>query len=149
MFAALASASMDVRKERDLHPSYPEIIKQMSPLDAQNLSLFKSKLPIAEYYLLNKEKETRKTILTNVFLENSEEQDLILQSQSLASLSRLGLLDIEYETILLAEKFYEKFYLTPYFLSAGLSAPNVIAGVRPGRARLTPLGKSFTSVCLG
>ena len=149
MFATLASASMDARKERDLHPSYPEIIKQMSPLDAQNLSLFKTQLPVAEYYLLNKERDTRRTILTNVFLENTDVQDLIMQSRSLASLSRLGLLEIEYETILLAEKFYEKFLLTPYFLSAGSDNSNEIAGIRPGRARLTPFGKSFTSVCLG
>lgn len=148
MFASLASTSMDARKERDMHPSYPEIIKQMSPLDAQNLSLFKSQLPVAEYYLENKEKESRRTMLTNVFLENDKESDLIAQSRSLSSLSRLGLLDIEYETFVLADKFYEKFCFTDYFLLLGLDSPNLIAGIRPGRARVTALGKAFTGVCL-
>lgn len=151
MFAALAAASMDKRKERDLHPSFPEIIKQMSPLDAKNLSFFHCTLPVAEYYYKNRNSEVRRTILSNVFIANRDEQDLELQAQSLASLARLGLIEIEYERTVLAPKFYTAFFTTDYFLhlsSPSNPNPKWIPGVTFGRARATPLGKSFRAVCL-
>ena len=37
MFANLIAASMDDRLTNEVHSSYVEIIKQLSPLDAQNL----------------------------------------------------------------------------------------------------------------
>lgn len=152
MFAALAAASLDKRKERDLHPSFPEIIKQMSPLDAQNLLSFASRqLPVVEYYKKKKGKDSRVTVLSNVFLANSSESDLELQSSSLSSLERLGLIHIEYERVLLADKYYAPFFTTDYFLqlAAKLGSTGYIAGVLPGRAVVTPFGKSFKAVCLG
>ena len=151
MFASLAAASMDTRKESELHPSYPEIIKQMSPLDAENLAFFRSQRPVAEYYKAKRNGFPRNTYLTNVFLANRREPDLELQSRSLTSLARLGLIEIEYEQTILAGKFYTEFYKTDFFLSfrKSLSGTEYIPGVRYGRARATPLGKSFMAVCLG
>lgn len=150
MFVSLAAATMDQRKERGAHPSFPEIIKQMSPLDAKNLSLFTHQFPVAEYYKKKKRSESRNTLLSNVFLGNKEVQDLELQSRSLSSLSRLGLIQIEYEKTLMAEQFYEQFYTTDFFLqlAAELNCVGYLAGVTPGRALATPLGKAFMSVCL-
>lgn len=149
MFAALAAASVDVRKERYMHPSFPDIIKQMSPLDAENLKLFCTQLPVAEYYKGKKGSNVRQTIISNVFISNKNVSDIELQSQSISSLSRLGLLDVEYEKTVLEDKFYWKFYGTAYFiaLTHQLNDEGFLTGVTKGRARLTPLGKSFTSVC--
>ena len=150
MFAALAAATLDARKERDLHPSYPEIIKQMSPLDAVNLSLFSHQFPIVEYYKAPQNGRYKQTVLTNVFLGNKNETDLELQSQSISSLVRLGLVHVEYETTVLKEHFYQPFSFTPYFLhlKEELHVLDWEANMRLGRAILTPLGKSFKSVCL-
>lgn len=149
MFATLAAASVDKRKERYMHPSFPEIIKQMSPLDADNLKLFCSQLPVAEYYKTKKDSDVRQTIISNVFLSNKNVSDIELQSQSISSLSRLGLLEVEYEKTVLADKFYWEFYSTRYFVDLGLrlNSEGYLPGVTRGRARLTPLGKTFTSVC--
>jgi len=43
MFVNLISNSMDNRVSLPVHPSFPEIIKQMSPLDAEIISSFKKK----------------------------------------------------------------------------------------------------------
>lgn len=150
MFASLAAASMDRRKERDLHPSYPEIIKQMSPLDAKNLSLIHSQTPIAEYRVVRKSDEMYWVSMSNVFLENENESDLEQQSRSLASLARLGLIQLRFSTTTLSAERYEKFYVTDYFLRFALSldSKKEIASVEPGVAEITPLGKAFISVCL-
>lgn len=150
MFASLAAASMDKRKEKNLHPSFPEIIKQMSPLDAENLRLFTTQFPVVEYYKTRKGSESRRTLLTNVFLGNKDESDLELQSQSLSSLSRLGLINIEYERMILKKNFYTDFFTTPYFLkmSMELEKSGYLVGVTFGRAKVTPFGNSFMSVCL-
>lgn len=150
MFSALAAASMDARKEKDLHPSYPEIIKQMSPLDAKNLSFFNATLPIAEYYQEKQDStHKRRTILSNVFLANKNELDLEVQSRSIASLCRLGLIEVDYERYMLSTRYYSAFYTTDYFLDLQEKLkPRWSVGVSPGRVRTTPLGKSFRSVCL-
>ena len=151
MFAALAAAAFDKRKERDMHPSYPEIIKQLSPLDATNLARFSNQLPLVEYYTASKGKEFRTTVLTNVFLSNTAEPDLELQSQSISSLARLGLITVEYDQTVLVDKFYADFFATSYFLQLSESLDKddgQYAGVRRGRACITPLGKSFRAVCL-
>ena len=152
MFAALAAAAFDKRKERDMHPSYPEIIKQLSPLDAANLIIFTNQLPLAEYYIAYKSRIYTKTVLSNVFISNRLETDLELQSQSISSLTRLGLIAVEYEKIVLSDSFYAEFDATPYFYKLSESLQNdgdQYVGVRRGRAYLTPLGKSFKRVCLG
>ena len=150
MFASLAAASVDKRKERYLHPSFPEIIKQMSPLDADNLKLFTSQLPVAEYYQKKKGSDFVTTVISNVFLMNKNENDIELQSQSISSLARLGLLNVEYEKTILADKFYEVFHTTSYFvnLTIKLNQEGFLTGVTRGRAFLSPLGKSFMAVCL-
>lgn len=149
MFSALASASMDKRKEKNLHPSYPEIIKQMSPLDAKNFELFHAQLPVAEYYQKKNNQDIQRTVLTNVFVANKEETNLKLQSMSISSLVRLGLIETDYISSLLSDKYYVDFLTTEYFLELSKrSKPRWIAGVRFGRARPTPLGRAFRSVCL-
>ena len=151
LFATCAAASLDRRKERELHPSFPEIIKQLSPADAKNLPLFTMQRPVVEYYTKQRGSEARKTVLTNVFLANKAETDLDLQSRSISSLTRLGLIEVEYEKMLVAEKFYADFYTTPFFINLSMEAKarGITAGISPGRARPTALGKAFISVCLG
>jgi len=150
MFAACAAASLDKRKERELHPSFPEIIKQMSPADARNLVLFKTQLPVAKYYRTKRDRKWSVTVLTNVFLANKDEPDLELQSRSISSLARLGLIEIEYEKSVLKDSFYDVFHTNPYFvqLTERLKVTGEIPGVMKGRAFATPLGKAFMSVCL-
>lgn len=155
MFANLISSTMDTRLCSQAHPSFAEIIKQMSPLDAQNLALFKDDLPVAEYRVYEPSEEdindlhlgSYNVIKTNVFLENKSIYDLDLQATSISSLSRLGLIEISYEHFLTNDILYKP-YETDTFLTEYNSTHCKQIDITKGRARKTPLGESFIEVCL-
>jgi hypothetical protein len=68
MFAKVIAASMDNRKANQVHSCYVEIIKQLSPLDAQNIVILKDRQkPVAEYRYKRSD-NTFLTLDTNVFL---------------------------------------------------------------------------------
>lgn len=147
MFANLLAASVDSRKAEKIHPSFVEIIKQMSPLDAQNLSCFKAgKLPIAEYR--RTEKSGFIVLLSNVFLSNSSEQDLSAQSKSISTLSYLGLINVDYLTHLTDNAFYAAFDKTSIYQIFCDSFGKDNVTVQHGLASITPIGKQFISICL-
>ena len=145
MFAKLISASMDSEKSPSVHPSFAEIIKQMSPLDGQNLFLFIDRLPIAEYRLSNSNGDFA-VACSNVFLENHSATDLLKQSQSISSLVRLGLIYTDYDKWLIDESRYEGFSQTPLYRS--LIGGQMTLTFQKGLTGLTPLGAEFRRVCL-
>lgn len=119
MFANLIAAALNSDKANNIHPSFVETIKQLSPLDAKNISLFKKEYsyPIVNYILINKNIEEGYIISnTNVFLENPEVNDIDLNSISLTNLSRLGLVDITYNQQLPELSEYDKFEKTDLFI---------------------------------
>lgn len=155
MFANLISGTMDTRHFSQAHPSFAEIIKQMSPLDAQNLALFKNEdYPIAEYRKYEPHEDDCENIhfgkfsilKTNIFLSNQNINDIDLQAASISNLSRLGLLKLTYD-FTLENKAYAPFEKTDFFKTIQ-SANKEIAIVKKGVAKKTPLGKSFIAVCL-
>ena len=151
MFARLIASSMNSQKSDSVHPSFSEIIRQMSPLDAQNLTYFTGSLPIVEYRKEDKGDGGYTVVLRNVFLENPNEQDLTKQSISLASLARLGLINIDYDQWLSDEDVYSCFEKTDLYhdlktqlQNSGQTQPHIQKGV----AIPTPLGTQFIEVCL-
>lgn len=92
MFQNLLANSADIRYQSQVHPSFSAMIAQMSPLDAENLELFKGggTLPIARYkYTL--ENNGERAAFTNCFLKNPKmihATDIDLQATSLSSLER-------------------------------------------------------------
>lgn len=150
MFANLIAASMNSEKLSAVHPSFSNIIQQMSPLDAQNLALFDQGLPIAEYRLENSD-GTYKILFRNVFLANPSVQDLNLQAQSLSSLSRLGLITISFSQREAQDSAYVSFENTPFYLELKLRYPKTsekTVSIQKGATFLTPLGIQFRSICL-
>lgn len=92
MFAQLITSSMDSSKSDDIHPSFVEMIKMLSPLDAKNL-----------YYLYRDRDETISMIIAtiaktggftesykHIFLGNPECQDISLIEPSIDNLIRLS-----------------------------------------------------------
>lgn len=157
MFAKLIAASIDNRKSYKTHPSFVEIIKQMSPLDAQNISLFKDSdsYPIGQY---NIKKESGGSVVfqKNVFLENQivNNLDFDLIASSIENLSRLGLLNIDLDRYLLAEHTYDKFQKTEDYISLQkLIEENEYPEfkdieLKKGIVDITPFGKDFIEICL-
>lgn len=151
MFTALISNSMNADFSKDVHPSFAEVLKQMSPVDAVIIRIFKGSsvigFPICQYRLRNN--SSFKILLDNVFLEppNAYLPD---NSLSISSLSRLGLLETSYEQYIVEENNdpYIPFDNHPWHRFLQEKFPNQTVDVRKGLVRLTPLGRSFTQVCV-
>lgn len=161
MFANLIAASINSEFIDKTHPSFVEIIKQLSPLDAQNLLLFKDKSthPVAEYRI-PVGKGYRK-YLTNVFLGNKQVSNLFLVSVSISNLERLGLVDVTYGDKYINESVFDQFYSTDIYNnyqqilttitplgSQSEVLPDKKFIVKKGLVSLTPFGKNFVRVCL-
>lgn len=149
MFTSLISNSMNIDFSKDIHPSFAEILKQMSPLDAAIIKIFKNSstngLPICQYNLTNG--RGYKLLLDNVFLKYPSTY-LPDNSLSISSLSRLGLLEISYTTWILNESQYIPFKEHPWFKLLQKEFPDQTVNLQKGLVRLTPLGRSFANVCI-
>lgn len=160
MFVRLIAASADDRKNSATLTCFTEIIKQLSPLDAQNLSLFSasinSALPVAQYVARRKSDGGNAVAFTHAFLENTQFGDttdnLEIQAMSLSHLEQLGLVSIRYDSYLVDQSDKYKKYLSTEFyrkLEASYSQDeNISTEVINGFASLTPLGVAFRRICL-
>lgn len=123
MFSNLIVSSMDIAKEQAAHPSYVELIKQMTPLDAQNIesiSNYLSESPIAKI-LLHNSNGSYHEIFTNLYLGNPNQQDQDLIGPSLDNLERLGLINLDYTVYKYAEDSYVDFTKTSEYELAKFS----------------------------
>ena len=166
MFQNLLANSADERYQSKVHPSFSAIIAQMSPLDAENLSLFRKKevYPIARYKF-NLSGGGEYVSFTHCFLVNSKMKtadELELQAASLSSLERQGLIEIIYGQLLLDKTVYEPFEnteimqrsritLSIYQAMENENTPDDMRHTsvtqQNGIVKLTPFGKEFTQVC--
>ena len=166
MFQNLLANAADERYQSKVHPSFSAIIAQMSPLDAENLSLFRKKevYPIARYKF-NLSGGGEYVSFTHCFLVNSKMKtadELELQAASLSSLERQGLIEIIYGQLLLDKTVYEPFENTEIMqrsritlsIYQAMENENTPDGMRHtsvtqqnGIVKLTPFGKEFTQVC--
>ena len=166
MFQNLLANAADERYQSKVHPSFSEIIAQMSPLDAENLSLFRKKevYPIARYKF-NLSGGGEYVSFTHCFLVNSKMKtadELELQAASLSSLERQGLIEIIYGQLLLDKTVYEPFEnteimqrsritLSIYQAMENENTPDDMRHTsvtqQNGIVKLTPFGKEFTQVC--
>lgn len=149
MFAALISNSMNADYQKDIHPSFAEILKQMSSLDAEVIKVFKNSpligLPICRYQI--NEKEGYKTLLENVFIDYFL-LNLETCSISISSLTRLGLLKVSYADYLTNKEAYKGFTEHPWFVFLKKEFPDKNISIQKGIVSLTPLGRSFTRICI-
>lgn len=154
MFCALISNSMNSDFASNVHPSFAEIIKQMSVLDAKIIRLFKTKkeiiigLPVCQFRLNFFGPSSYTPIPDHIFLELPD-VDFQLCSQSLSSLSRFGVVSISYEKKLSTPNVYDKFLSHPLYQSMRKYLPAPIdIHIKEGTVELTPLGHSFVKVCI-
>lgn len=69
MFANLISSSLDIEKQDIVHPSFSDILKTMTPLDAQNLKLIfdNYQLPICNIVRTSDNPSLYAVVLQNIF----------------------------------------------------------------------------------
>lgn len=172
MFANLIAASMDDRLTNEVHSSYVEIIKQLSPLDAQNLIYLNKGQNLIAGVRLKLKNGGLITPYTNLYLDNPNEQRHSKIAPSLDNLKRLGLIDITYSEWAFPDskydyfreapefKEYESFYQSVVALKLakeqGVNLPNNIKNypevdsidIDKGLAEMTAFGKNFCKICL-
>ncbi len=149
MFVSLISNSMNSDFNKDMHPSFAEIIKQMSTLDAKVIKTFKNSstngFPLCQYVVNHDNGFT--ILLENVYL-NYRTTYLPECSLSIASLVRLGLLNTSYDTSFTNDAYYTPFTEHFWFKKLQQEFNNQKVSIRKGLVYLTPLGRSFTRVCI-
>ncbi len=148
MFSNLISASIDNRKSDLVHPSFGELLKTMTPLDAQNLLLLHSNgyLPICDVRLFKPSPAIGYSYaMTNLFLMNPNCVIIEKSAQSISSLTRLGLIESSYNEYIQQPDAYNAY---EEFLKAYRTydpRPNLKLEKRV--IQLTPIGTSFVKIC--
>ena len=116
MFAKLIASSMDNSKSADIHPSFSEMIKMLSPLDAQNLqTLYQSGDETISKIRMTSDGGFI-DVCSHIYLGNPETQDNQLIAPSIDNLIRLKLIDVDYETFKNNDALYEKHRNNPLLL---------------------------------
>jgi hypothetical protein len=156
MFANLIGSSIDARKIEQTHPSFVEIIKQLSPLDAGILANFKTiqQIPLVQIRAM---KASNEYITIHNHIANFENQQAYkIYASSLSNLQRLGLLYIDYSSHSASKHAYDYVPKHPAFLTATDKLLE-IQKAEPGFERIdfqkglcnkTPICEDFISVCL-
>lgn len=118
MFAKLIASSMDKTQSINTHPSFVEIIKALSPLDAKNLYfLYRGRdETISKIRVTNKENDSYTDHFNHVFLGNPECQDNNLIEFSIENLIRLKLVDVSYSEYKSDDSLYDKHRENELFL---------------------------------
>lgn len=172
MFAKLIASSMDKSKSSQVHPSFVEVIKQMSSKEAFLLKNLKAQNPFGRITLVNSHqdnninsnnqlsdwsKETRKTIF-DCFYVSETNKDFIDNAFSMSALSRLGLIKIDTYITLADDSEYkyieENFKIFDDFKNNEIAdwlnisiSPTEHFNLQKGSISLTEYGISFCRVC--
>lgn len=172
MFSKLIASSMNKQDNEIIHSSYVEIIKQLSPLDAQNLYYLNKGPNEVANIRLTFENGSFVTVIQNLYLGNPTNQDNNLISPSLINLQRLGLITIIYGTYSFDDSAYDSLRNSKEYLQyEGLIkdiqiSKNAIKNqiipansignfieyksihLEKGLATLTSYGENFCKICL-
>jgi hypothetical protein len=177
LFTNLITASLNKDTAEQVHPSFADIIKRMSPRDASNMASFGniSNHPIAEYRITHDDNINYYVDIPYVFLQNKNYTDLRNQSISISMLKTLGLVDIQFGVTVSQESYTPFYYTKEYNASKEMvsafnnikvdfsnqcnpiieikalqqSLPQKIGiDVKKGMISLTPIGTVFKSICV-
>lgn len=156
MFENLIAASVNVDTADSVHPSFSDIIRHMSPHDAEILSLLKvqDRRPIVNYIAYLKSGGSV-PYLQNVIHADNHLKSWNQDNLSLECLKSLGLISINFSTHLVNDEYYKPFADAPIFtaLKKHLAdhpeeLPNITGwDYKKGLVSLTELGKQFLKVC--
>ena len=117
LFVNLISKSMDNNYVQNVHPSFAEIIKQMSPTDAQILkTLHPDRIfPLVDYILEDKQNLTSETQFSTVYISSLENVSLEAASSAISSLERLGIIALNTNSYCFNKSVYIPYEKTSYY----------------------------------
>lgn len=151
LYANLLAKSMVISTKDKVHPSFVEIIKQMSPLDS---IVFKEIMerqvnPMLHLIMQNSE-GAFSTFMTNVTDINRASEILI--SVSIDNLARMKLIQIPEDGFYTNEKIYDSIFQTDYYKEQKKIHTKTVDGLefsyRKKMIEKTNLGKLFYEICV-
>lgn len=154
MFVNLITGSMNRSKEPLVHPSFPEIIKQMDAIDAYILMELKrnSTTPIANFQEYFKNSHTASDLFENAYISSIYKLPMEKCNRALSSLEHMGLVKLSYTEWISDESIYDQFKQCPIYhsLETHISNPNKNSylKIKKGICRITPLGRDFINLCV-
>lgn len=154
MFAKLIASACDKTKNNSVHPSFPEVIKQLTPIDARFLSAFKDfrTFPVTE--LTEKHSDEKVTPYPNLLFDlktqtiNFSQYEQLQLTKTVENLNRCGLvklnsavweLDYNYDSF----KNHWFYQLIEKTVSEGSELR-----IKKYRLELTELGEEFLKCCI-
>ena len=154
LFAKLVASSMDNSKNDTLQPAFVEIVKQMTPIDAENLtSLYNIKdkqNSIVSIILENKDTRDYKEVFNHFYIENISNISHKRIVSSLINLERLGLIEINYGVFLSDENrylLYENHPIINQFKNEYNDDLHSIK-LKKGLIKITNFGMDFCKICI-
>jgi hypothetical protein len=118
MFAKLIASAMNENNKDKAHTSFVEIIKQLSPLDAQNLKYLSQNpiSPVGQIRMKSVDEESSNCWVDNFFpFTNYSLGERTIFSASIENLIRLGLIKINWNNSFTAPKLYDSLLDHPLY----------------------------------
>lgn len=154
MFANLISGTMNVDTASLAHPSFPEILKQLSSQDALLLQAIylsgEEALPIASFQVRLSD-DGYYILYENMFFIGNINFSSNEMSLSLSSLQHANLISIDYTKPIADDSVYNIYINTSECEAATklASQPGYQkAQLKKGSLQLTSLGQAFCSICI-
>lgn len=154
LYANLLVSSMNIDTKHYVYPSFVDIIKQLSPMDAKVLEAMKQKqsaLPVVTVRLNFKESKTFHELL----IDYSNDLfplfgDTSILCASLQNLDRLGIIKIRYDQVVKPDERYNVFYEDAEYkgiVASFLGKENTDITLSKGLIEITEFGKAFCKSC--
>jgi Abortive infection alpha len=150
MFANLIAKDMTKEGKLDIHPSFVEIVKQLSTDDAKLLKHFRQHGPQVLGELRVPKKENKGFISAGHYVTASINPTPGRTVRSVYSLARLGLIEISDGKYPLSSKFddFEKLQLQNPIVQKFANDQHEQPTAWKSGLYLTPIGQAFVRVCL-
>lgn len=158
MFAKLIASSMNIQTANVVHPSFTEIIKQLSVIDAQVLSSLNhivSNFPVGKIQVSEKDKPNSfiHTGYNSLILSRliSPTNDTAQITRALNNFQRLGLIQIDFMNHFTNLTVYDPFMEQEVYKQAVNKFEKELGmtvTLGKGNVTFTQLGKDFINVCV-
>ncbi|MEX2805004.1 DUF4393 domain-containing protein [Streptococcus sp. H31] len=153
MFSKLLASSFDRQQNDFVHHSFIEIIKQLSPIDAENfkiISEYETSFPIVNYSIRFENGKVA-PYKEFIFLGNPNGLNVDSQGASIVNLQRLGLITVDFSKSLSDKTHYaflENNNLVDELKEQLEPSSGKTLKIEQGIIEITPFGTNFRRVCL-
>lgn len=158
MYINLLSNSMDLRRDKMVHPSYVDIIKQMDDYDAKLFEYLSKKGEVFKVinpriHIVGTDQVLRYVMPQWFILYFEQGYDIFLTSASLCRLAKFGLIDLMYDRTTSDEEYVKLEHnniLQTILEREKLSKPqfNLEIQFTQSAIQINDFGKAFAAVCV-